>query len=232
MKALGADEVIDRGTDVVARIGAGQLDLVVDVVGGESWSRLLGVLRPGGRYVCAGAIAGPVGALDLRTLYLRDLALIGCTYQGEGVIESLVSYIERGEVRPGGGEDVSACGHRDRAGRLPCQEIHRQARAGATVEDPGRTPSAGAASRATSGRRHCAAREAAICRRPGAPGPPHRAVAVTPRSHRGLRAPTSPGEHTPVRRGYGGPGPAPCSRILSLHAARSNHAVDFRRRFW
>ena len=98
--ALGADEVIDRGADVVARIGAGKLDLVVDVVGGEGWSRLLGVLRTGGRYVCSGAIAGPVGPLDLRTLYLRDLALIGCTFQGEGVFESLVSYIERGEIRP------------------------------------------------------------------------------------------------------------------------------------
>ena len=100
VKALGADEVIDRGADVVASIGAGKLDLVVDMVGGESWSRLLGVLRKGGRYVCAGAIAGPVGPLDLRTLYLRDLALIGCTYQGEGVFESLVSYIERDEIRP------------------------------------------------------------------------------------------------------------------------------------
>ena len=100
VKALGADEVIDRGANVVSSIGAGELDLVVDVVGGESWSRLLGVLRKGGRYVCAGAIAGPVGPLDLRTLYLRDLALIGCTYQGEGVFESLVSYIERGEIRP------------------------------------------------------------------------------------------------------------------------------------
>ena len=100
VEALGADEVIERGADVVARIGAGKLDLVVDVVGGESWSRLLGVLRKGGRYVCSGAIAGPVGPLDLRTLYLRDLALIGCTYQGEGVFESLVSYIERGEIRP------------------------------------------------------------------------------------------------------------------------------------
>ena len=98
--ALGADEVIDRGAAVVARVGAGNLDLVVDVVGGAGWSRLLGALRPGGRYACAGAIAGPVGPLDLRTLYLRDLTLIGCTFQDEGVFESLVSYIERGEVRP------------------------------------------------------------------------------------------------------------------------------------
>jgi len=100
LMALGADEVIDRGADVVAGVGAGTLDLVVDVVGGEGWSRLLGVLRRGGRYVCSGAIAGPVGPLDLRTLYLRDLTLIGCTFQDEGVFESLVSYIERGEVRP------------------------------------------------------------------------------------------------------------------------------------
>ena len=78
--ALGADDVIDRDADVVARIGAGTLDLVVDVVGGESWSRLLSVLRTGGRYVCSGAIAGAVGPLDLRTSYLRDLTLIGCTF--------------------------------------------------------------------------------------------------------------------------------------------------------
>ena len=38
--------------------------------------------------------------MDLRTLYLRDLTLIGCTFQDVGVFESLVSYIERGEVRP------------------------------------------------------------------------------------------------------------------------------------
>ena len=98
--ALGADEVIDRNADAAAEIGAGKLDLVVDVVGGENWSRLLSVLRTGGRYVCSGAIAGAVGALDLRTLYLRDLTLIGCTFQDEGVFESLVSYIERGEIRP------------------------------------------------------------------------------------------------------------------------------------
>ena len=98
--ALGADEVIDRGADVVASVGAGNLDLVVDVVGGERWSRLLGALRRGGRYVCSGAIAGPAGLLDLRMLYLRDLTLIGCTFQDEGVIESIVSHIERGEIRP------------------------------------------------------------------------------------------------------------------------------------
>ena len=100
VRALGADEVIHREASAVASIGRGQLDLVVDIVGGEGWAQLLDLLRAGGRYVCAGAIAGPTGTLDLRTLYLRDLTLIGCTIQDDGVFDNLVSYIERGEVRP------------------------------------------------------------------------------------------------------------------------------------
>lgn len=45
--------------------------MVADVVGGGSLPDLLNVLRPMGRYVVAGAIAGPLVRLDLRTLYLN-----------------------------------------------------------------------------------------------------------------------------------------------------------------
>ena len=48
----------------------------------------------------AGATAGPIVELDLRTLYLKDLSLFGCTFQDDLVFENLVSYIERGEIRP------------------------------------------------------------------------------------------------------------------------------------
>ena len=57
-------------------------------------------LRRGGRYATAGAIAGPLVELDVRTLYLKDLTLFGCTFQQDEVFENLVSYIERGEIRP------------------------------------------------------------------------------------------------------------------------------------
>ena len=100
VRALGADEMVDRDARLSEAIGNESLDLVVDLVGGERWSQLLDVLRSGGRYVTAGAIAGPMVGLDLRTLYLRDLTLFGCTFQEEGVFERLVSYIERGEIRP------------------------------------------------------------------------------------------------------------------------------------
>ena len=100
VRALGADEVIGRDAALPDAVGGANLDLVVDLVGGTRWPRLLDALRTGGRYVSAGAIAGPLVELDLRTLYLRDLTLIGCTFQDDGVFERLVSCIEHDEVRP------------------------------------------------------------------------------------------------------------------------------------
>jgi NADPH:quinone reductase-like Zn-dependent oxidoreductase len=38
--------------------------------------------------------------LDLRTLYLKDLRLLGCTVLDEGVFAGLVRRIEDGQLRP------------------------------------------------------------------------------------------------------------------------------------
>ncbi len=98
--ALGADHMVDRSADLIAEVGDSSVDVVVDVVAGPTWPTLLEVLRRQGRYVTAGAIAGPIVELDVRTLYLKDLVLMGCTYQPREVFENLVSYIERGEITP------------------------------------------------------------------------------------------------------------------------------------
>lgn len=100
VKALGADRVVDRNADLVAEVGRNTVDLVVDLVAGPTWPSLLDVLVRGGRYATAGAIAGPLVELDVRTLYLKDLTLVGCTFQDDVVFDNLVSYIERGEIRP------------------------------------------------------------------------------------------------------------------------------------
>ena len=100
LRALGADVVIDRNADLVAAVGANSIDVVVDLVAGDGWPALLEVLKRGGRYATAGAIAGPLVELDVRTLYLKDLTLLGCTFQDDVVFENLVGYIERGEIRP------------------------------------------------------------------------------------------------------------------------------------
>ena len=97
---LGAARVIERGTDLIDTLGRESVDVVIDVVGGAQFPALLEVLRRGGRYAVAGAISGPTVSLDLRTLYLKDLRLLGCTVLESGVFTNLVGYIERHEITP------------------------------------------------------------------------------------------------------------------------------------
>ena len=74
--------------------------MVADVVGGPLWPQLISALARGGRYTCAGAIAGPIVEFDLRAFYLRDLVFTGATVPAPGVFSDLVGYVERGEIRP------------------------------------------------------------------------------------------------------------------------------------
>jgi NADPH:quinone reductase-like Zn-dependent oxidoreductase len=97
---LGAVRTLDRGDDLVAKLGAGSIDVVIDLVAGPKWPTLLDVLRPGGRYAVAGAIGGPLVELDVRTLYLKDLSFFGCTVLEPQVFKNLVSRIERKEIKP------------------------------------------------------------------------------------------------------------------------------------
>lgn len=100
LEALGPDQLLDRNVNLVEALGTDAVDVVIDVVAGPTWPTLLEVLRPAGRYVVSGAIAGPIVELDVRTLYLKDLTLLGSTQQPRHVFENLVTYIERGEIVP------------------------------------------------------------------------------------------------------------------------------------
>ena len=100
IKKIGADEVVDRSENLINKLGTNEIDVVVDLVAGSNWEQLLDILIPGGRYVTAGAIAGPIVNLDIRTLYLKDLTFYGCTYQPVEVFKNLIKYIENNEIKP------------------------------------------------------------------------------------------------------------------------------------
>jgi NADPH:quinone reductase-like Zn-dependent oxidoreductase len=99
LKEIGADKIIFRDHDYVEYLGKNSMDVVVDLVGGPHWSRLLDVMRPGGRYAVSGAIGGPKVELDLRTLYLKDLSFFGCTILEPNVFGNLISHIEAGRIK-------------------------------------------------------------------------------------------------------------------------------------
>ena len=105
VRALGADHVLPRAPEDLENslhdvTGRKEVTVVADVVGGPLWPRLISALARGGRYTCAGAIAGPIVEFDLRAFYLRDLVFTGATVPAPGVFSDLVGYVERGEIRP------------------------------------------------------------------------------------------------------------------------------------
>lgn len=100
LEALGADSVIPRGTDLMNALGPNSLTAIVDLVGGDQFRMLPELLTRGGRYATAGAIAGPRVSFDLRTLYLNDLSLFGCTAQKDIVFENIVRYLSERRIRP------------------------------------------------------------------------------------------------------------------------------------
>ena len=103
--AAGAEAVVTRDAgdlvSAVERATKGRpIDVVADLVGGAMFNDLLRILRPEGRYTTAGAIAGPVVQLDLRTMYLKHLELHGSSQGTRGAFKRLVRYIEEGKLKP------------------------------------------------------------------------------------------------------------------------------------
>lgn len=105
MQHLQADHLLPRNpaplkAALQGTIGRPDVDVVADVVGGDYFSQLIASLVRGGRYTCAGAIAGPMVEFDLRTFYLNDLTFTGATVLPAGLFADVVRYIAQDEVKP------------------------------------------------------------------------------------------------------------------------------------
>lgn len=104
LEQFGVNAVVFReeisSESVRSQIPVGGLDLVADVVGGEQVPLLLELLRPGGRYVTAGAAAGPLITLDWRRIYLKHLTLLGSTMGTQQESIQIVNYVASGQIKP------------------------------------------------------------------------------------------------------------------------------------
>ncbi|WP_435185591.1 alcohol dehydrogenase family protein [Halobellus sp. EA9] len=104
VRELGADTTIARDekrfTAAIDTWTEDGLDVVADVVGGGIFQKLIETLRPGGRLVTAGAVAGPSTEIDLRTVYLNQIDIYGSTMGTQSEFEDLIRYIENEEIDP------------------------------------------------------------------------------------------------------------------------------------
>lgn len=105
IKSLNPDYILPRKVDdleaaLKQMTGKNTVSVVADIVGGDGFADVLEVIERNGRYTCAGAIGGPIVDFDLRTFYLRDLTMVGATVLPLSIFPNLISYIERGEIKP------------------------------------------------------------------------------------------------------------------------------------
>ena len=105
LEQLGVDTVIFREElncleSIQIQLPLSSVDVVADIVGGDHVSLLLELLRPGGRYVTAGAVAGPMITLDWRRLYLKHLTILGSTMGTQEESRQIVRYVASGRLKP------------------------------------------------------------------------------------------------------------------------------------
>ncbi|MGB3828558.1 MAG: zinc-binding dehydrogenase [Ornithinimicrobium sp.] len=102
--AAGARHTINRRTDNIAeqvlRHAPQGVDAVADVAGGPLVAQLMPLIRDDGRWVIAGAVAGPVIDFDLRRLYLHNISLIGSSMHTRDHFAALVDAARSGAVKP------------------------------------------------------------------------------------------------------------------------------------
>jgi len=105
LRKLGAHDFVARETRDLQRaverlVGERGADVVADVVGGDMFDPLLKLLRRGGRYTTAGAIAGPTTRIDLRDLIYKDLEMYGITNPAAATFARLVALVQAGLLQP------------------------------------------------------------------------------------------------------------------------------------
>ncbi|KFF60501.1 Zn-dependent oxidoreductase [Cryobacterium sp. MLB-32] len=100
----GASAVVNGDSnDVAGQVAAAVPDglhMVADIAGGDGVATLMPLLRTGGRWVIAGAVAGPVIEFDLRRLYLHNVHLIGSSMHTRVHFRRLVDLARSGSLRP------------------------------------------------------------------------------------------------------------------------------------
>jgi NADPH:quinone reductase-like Zn-dependent oxidoreductase len=105
-RELGADHAVDYESENVADAvreltGKRGVDVVVDHVGGDTWSDSLRALARGGRLVTCGATAGPRPQTDIPRIFGNQLTILGSTMATPGEVDDALAKVWDGtfEVR-------------------------------------------------------------------------------------------------------------------------------------
>jgi NADPH:quinone reductase-like Zn-dependent oxidoreductase len=105
VRKLGADHVIDYKADPewskAAFVASGKsgYDVVIDSVGQATFKGSVRALRNGGRLVTCGATTGPVGELDLRAIFWKQLSILGSTMGVPQDLKDALAMVRSGHLK-------------------------------------------------------------------------------------------------------------------------------------
>ncbi|HJR66405.1 MAG TPA: zinc-binding dehydrogenase [Gemmatimonadaceae bacterium] len=104
-KALGADETLNHRTQDVAkelraRTGKRGVDVVIDNVGKDTWTRSLLALGRRGRLVTCGATSGPLVETDVRRMFWNQWSLMGSTMGNDDEMDAITQHLREGRLFP------------------------------------------------------------------------------------------------------------------------------------
>jgi zinc-binding alcohol dehydrogenase/oxidoreductase len=75
-------------------------DIIVDSAGGKDFNKLLDLALPGGRIVNFGRTAGNIHDLNTRTLYWKQISIIGTTMGTRDEFLSMLDFVENRAIKP------------------------------------------------------------------------------------------------------------------------------------
>lgn len=104
-RELGADETINYKKldfyDEVKKLTRRQgVDVIIDHIGADTWSKNIRSLRMGGRMVICGVTSGYEVATDIRYIFFRRLSILGSTMGTKGELLRVMEMVGRGALKP------------------------------------------------------------------------------------------------------------------------------------
>lgn len=102
-KALGADIAINYKTDAdwhkSARKAAGAIDIAVDSAGGETFAKLLTIVRPGGRLVTYGGTNGDA-KIRMFPVFWNQLDIRGSSMGSPADFRAMLDFVSEHRIKP------------------------------------------------------------------------------------------------------------------------------------
>lgn len=79
---------------------AGGIDVIIDSAGGDQFPSFLDLVVPGGRIVNFGRTAGQIPSLNTRTLYWKQISILGTTMGTEDEFLSMLDFVHKHRLTP------------------------------------------------------------------------------------------------------------------------------------